>query len=111
MDYRRLGSTGLKISCLGLGCGNFGGVGSAPEFYGRGENQAQAFELMDRASDAGINFFDTADAYGGGRSESFIGQWLKGKGSRARDQLRRSSTVIHQVGPGPHDGRLARRRI
>ena len=47
MDYRRLGSTGLKISCLGLGCGNFGGVGSAPEFYGLGENEQQAFELME----------------------------------------------------------------
>src|SRR5437773_917493 len=111
MDYRRLGSTGLKISCLGLGCGNFGGVGSAPEFYGRGENQAQAFELMDRASDAGINFFDTADAYGGGRSESFIGQWLKGKGSRARDQLLLSSKVFNPVGPGPNDRGLSRRHI
>ena len=80
MEYRRLGSTGLKISRLGLGCGNFGGIGSAPEFFGMGENEAQAFELMDRAFDAGINFFDTADAYGGGRSETFIGRWLEGQG-------------------------------
>src|SRR5438309_8242748 len=81
MEYRRLGSTGLKISRLGLGCGNFGGIGSAPAFYGMGENETQACELMDRAFDAGINFFDTADAYGGGRSESFIGRWLKTKGA------------------------------
>ena len=80
MDYRRLGSTGLKVSRLGLGCGNFGGIGSAPEFFGKGENEAQAFALMDRAFDAGINFFDTADAYGGGRSETYIGRWLQAKG-------------------------------
>src|SRR5947208_2166132 len=111
MEYRRLGSTGLKVSCLGLGCGNFGGVGSAPEFYGLGENEEQAFELMDRAWDAGINFFDTADAYGGGRSEAFIGQWLKAKGSRARDELLLSSKVFHPVGPGPNDRGLSRRHI
>src|SRR5437899_622521 len=91
MDYRRLGSTGLKVSRLGLGCGNFGGIGSAPEFFGMGENEAQAFALMDRAFDAGINFFDTANAYGGGRSESCIGKWLRAKGSAVREQLLVSS--------------------
>ena len=111
MNYRRLGSTGLKVSCLGLGCGNFGGVGSAPEFYGLGENEEQAVELMDRAWDAGINFFDTADAYGGGRSESFIGRWLKAKGSRVRDQLLLSSKVFNPVGSGPNDRGLSRRHI
>ena len=84
MDYTRLGSTGLKISRLGLGCGNFGGIGSAPEFFGMGENEEQAFALMDRAFDAGINFFDTANAYGGGRSESYIGRWLRSKRYAAR---------------------------
>ena len=43
MEHRRLGSTGLKISRLILGCGNFGGIGSAPAFYGMGENEAQPF--------------------------------------------------------------------
>jgi len=52
VEWRRLGSTGLRISRLGLGCGNFGGIGSAPAFFGMGENEAQAFELMDRAFDA-----------------------------------------------------------
>ena len=111
MDYRRLGSTGLMISRLGLGCGNFGGVGSAPEFYGLGENEEQAFALMDRALDAGINFFDTADAYGGGRSESYIGRWLAEKGSRARDQLLLSSKVFNPVGPGPNERGLSRVHI
>jgi aryl-alcohol dehydrogenase-like predicted oxidoreductase len=111
MDYRRMGSTGLKISRLGLGCGNFGGVGSAPAFFGMGESEAQAAALMDRALDAGINFFDTANAYGGGRSESFIGRWLATKGSAVRQQLLISSKVFNPVGPGPNDRGLSRRHI
>jgi aryl-alcohol dehydrogenase-like predicted oxidoreductase len=111
MEYRRLGSTGLKISRLILGCGNFGGIGSAPAFYGMGENEVQAFELMDRALDAGINVFDTADAYGGGLSESFIGRWLSAKGSHVRGHLVLSSKVFNPVGPGPNDRGLSRGHI
>ena len=111
MEYRRLGSTGLKVSRLGLGCGNFGGIGSAPEFFGKGEDESQAFALMDRAFDAGINFFDTADAYGGGRSETYIGRWLRSKGPAARQQLLLSSKVFNRVGPGPNDRGLSRQHI
>jgi 1-deoxyxylulose-5-phosphate synthase len=111
MEYRRLGTTGLKISRLGLGCGNFGGIGSAPAFYGMGDSEQEAFALMDRAWDAGINFFDTADAYGGGRSEAFIGRWLKQKGADVRDGLLLSSKVFNPVGPGPNDRGLSRRHI
>src|SRR5882672_10806790 len=111
MNYRRLGSTGLRVSRLGLGCGNFGGIGSAPAFFGMGETEAQAFALMDRALDAGINFFDTANAYGGGRSETYIGRWLKSKGPAARQQLLLSSKVFNPVGPGPNDRGLSRRHI
>jgi aryl-alcohol dehydrogenase-like predicted oxidoreductase len=111
MDYRRLGSTGLRVSRLGLGCGNFGGIGSAPAFFGMGETEIQAFELMDRAYDAGINVFDTANAYGGGRSETWIGRWLKAKGSAVRQQLLVSSKVFNPVGPGPNDRGLSRRHI
>ena len=111
MEYRRLGSTGLEISRLCLGCGNFGGVGSAPAFYGMGENEQQAAELMDRAWDAGINVFDTADAYGGGRSEAYIGAWLARKGSSVRDRLVLSSKVFNPVGPAPNERGLARVHI
>ena len=111
MDYRRLGSTGVRISRLGLGCGNFGGIGSAPAFFGMGETEAQAFDLMDRAFDNGINFFDTANAYGGGRSETYIGRWLKAKGPAVRQQLLLSSKVFNPVGPGPNDRGLSRRHI
>ena len=111
MEFTRLGSTGLKVSRLGLGCGNFGGIGSAPAFFGKGENETQAFALMDRALEAGINFFDTANAYGGGRSETYIGNWLAARGSAVRQQLLLSSKVFNPVGPGPNDRGLSRRHI
>ena len=74
------GGRGLKLQRVALGCGNFGGVGSAPEFFGRGLTQDQAFELMDAAWESGITHFDTADAYGGGRSERAIGRWISSRG-------------------------------
>jgi aryl-alcohol dehydrogenase-like predicted oxidoreductase len=111
MNYQRLGSTGVKISRLGLGCGNFGGVGSAPAFFGMGETEAQAGLLLDRARDAGINLLDTADAYGGGRSETFIGNWLKARGPAVRDQLILSTKVFNPVGPGPNQRGLSRLHI
>jgi aryl-alcohol dehydrogenase-like predicted oxidoreductase len=111
VQYTNLGRTGLKVSVVGLGCGNFGGIGSAPAFFGKGETEAEAFALMDMAWDMGINFFDTADAYGGGRSETYIGNWLKTKGSNVRDQLILSSKVFNPVGEGPNDKGLSRRHI
>lgn len=114
MDYRSLGRTGLKISRLGLGCGNFGGIGSDPRFFGQGENEKDAFRLMDRAFDMGVNFFDTADAYGGGASEEFIGRWLKTKDGSVRDRLLLSSKVFNPIGPvsnAPNDRGLSRRHV
>jgi aryl-alcohol dehydrogenase-like predicted oxidoreductase len=111
MNYQRLGSTGVRISRLGLGCGNFGGIGSAPAFYGMGETEAQAAQLLDRALDAGINLLDTADAYGGGRSEQYIGNWLAARGSAVRDRMVVSSKVWNPVGPGPNQRGLSRLHI
>jgi aryl-alcohol dehydrogenase-like predicted oxidoreductase len=68
---------------IALGCGNFGGVGSSPEFFGQGIAHGEAFAIMDRAWDAGITWFDTGDAYGGGASESWIGEWMRERGHRA----------------------------
>jgi aryl-alcohol dehydrogenase-like predicted oxidoreductase len=65
-----------------LGCGNFGGIGSAPTFFGQGETKEEAFELMDAAWTLGLRRFDTADAYGGGRSEQWIGDWMRATGNR-----------------------------
>ncbi len=72
----------LPIARIALGCGNFGGVGSAPEFFGQGLSEDQALAVMDAAWAAGITHFDTADAYGGGRSEAAIGRWIASRGAR-----------------------------
>jgi aryl-alcohol dehydrogenase-like predicted oxidoreductase len=109
VDATRIGS--LAVSRLILGCGNFGGIGSDPALHGLGETQAQALELMDRAWAAGINAFDTADAYGGGRSETYIGRWLRAKGASVRDRLVLTSKVFNPVGPGPDERGLSRAHI
>jgi aryl-alcohol dehydrogenase-like predicted oxidoreductase len=93
---RPLGLSGLTISRVALGCGNFGGVGSAPAFFGQGLTQDQAFELMDAAWEFGLTHFDTADAYGGGRSETAIGRWIASRG--VRPQLTTKTYNPMQVG-------------
>jgi aryl-alcohol dehydrogenase-like predicted oxidoreductase len=82
MERRRLGGTEIEVSQIILGCGNFGGIGSAPAFFGRGESEEEAFQIMDAAWELGITSFDTADAYGGGRSETWIGSWMRSRGER-----------------------------
>jgi aryl-alcohol dehydrogenase-like predicted oxidoreductase len=109
MEYRMFGRTGMRVSVLGLGCGGFGGVGSAPDLFGKGEDKATAFALMNRAWDEGINYFDTADSYGGGVSETIIGAWLKER--KLRDQLVLSTKVGYAVAGGPNEQGLSRRHI
>lgn len=82
MERRQLGGTDVEVSRIVLGCGNFGGIGSAPEFFGKGESEEEAFRIMDAACQLGITTFDTADAYGGGRSEATIGKWIASRGIR-----------------------------
>jgi aryl-alcohol dehydrogenase-like predicted oxidoreductase len=84
-----------------LGCGNFGGIGSAPAFFGRGETLEQALELMDAAWEAGITWFDTADAYGGGRSETYIGEWIR---TRRPDGLRVTTKTFNPMTEGEGGG-------
>jgi len=107
VQYRPLGDTGLELSRIGLGCGNFGGVGSAPEFFGGGESEEEAFALMDAAWAAGITFFDTAGSYGGGRSESWIGRWRSDRGAG----VILSTKVYWPVGDDPSDRGLSYERI
>jgi aryl-alcohol dehydrogenase-like predicted oxidoreductase len=107
LETRPLGSTGLELTRLGLGCGNFGGIGSAPEFFGQGESEEEAFALLDAAHERGINFLDTADAYGGGRSETWIGNWLRARGRRPI----LSTKVFASVHGDPADYGLAGERI
>ena len=72
MEYRNLGSSGLKVSCLGLGGNTFG-------WY---IDEQTSTEVIHRALDSGINFIDTADIYDRGKSEEFVGRALKGKRTR-----------------------------
>jgi aryl-alcohol dehydrogenase-like predicted oxidoreductase len=95
------------VSRLILGCGNFGGIGSAPAFFGQGETEEEAFALMDAAWELGIATFDTADAYGGGRSETWIGHWLADRGHRPQV----TTKVFHSVVGDPADRGLSRDRI
>ena len=71
MEYRKLGS--LNVSLVGIGCNNFGWR----------TDVAGTRAAVDAALDAGINFFDTADCYGAGESEEFLGQALKGRREKA----------------------------
>ncbi len=93
---------------LALGCGNFGGVGSAPEFFGRGTDEETAVRIMDAAWAAGIHWFDTADAYGGGSSEEFIGRWRR---ERRPEGLLLTTKVFHSTQGDPADRGLAPDRI
>src|SRR5437899_4589403 len=106
MERRQLGGTGIEVSRIILGCGNFGGIGSAPEFFGQGESDDEAAAIMDRAWELGITTFDTADAYGGGRSELAIGRWMASRG--VRPVLSRKS--FHPMAEGADQG-LAPERI
>lgn len=110
MKYRPLGRSGVTISRIVLGCGNFGGIGSSPAFFGQGTPKDEAFRLMDAAWDAGITTFDTADAYGGGRSETFIGEWLATKGSDVRDAIVIATKTFNPMDEGLDRG-LGRARI
>jgi len=93
---------------IALGCGNFGGVGSAPEFFGRGIPEDEAFAIMDRACAEGIRWFDTGDAYGGGRSESWIGKW---RADRGPEGLLLTTKVFHSTAGTSGDTGLAPDRI
>jgi aryl-alcohol dehydrogenase-like predicted oxidoreductase len=107
MEQRRLGTTGVEVTRIILGCGNFGGVGSAPAFFGQGESEEEAFALMDAAWALGVRAFDTADAYGGGRSETWIGRWLAARGHRPV----LATKVFNSVTGDPADRGLSRERI
>jgi aryl-alcohol dehydrogenase-like predicted oxidoreductase len=106
MEHRQLGRSGLEVSRIILGCGNFGGIGSAPEFFGQGETEEEAFRIMDAAWELEIRTFDTADAYGGGRSEATIGKWIASRGHRPQI----TTKTYNPMATGEDHG-LARRRI
>jgi aryl-alcohol dehydrogenase-like predicted oxidoreductase len=72
MNYRYLGSTGLRVSEIGLGCSSIGGG----VFY---KDDRESVRVLHRAFELGVNFYDTADSYGYGHSEELIGHAFKGR--------------------------------
>ena len=91
MEYRSLGRSGLKVSCLCLGTDNF--ANPTPE--------AEAAEMIDAALDAGINFIDTSDSYVKGEAERIIGRALARNGRRREMVI--ATKVFYPTGPGPND--------
>jgi aryl-alcohol dehydrogenase-like predicted oxidoreductase len=110
VERRRLGGSGIEVSRIILGCGNFGGIGSAPALFGQGESRDEAFAIMDAAVELGITTFDTADAYGGGRSEAYIGEWLRTKRPATRERIVLSTKTFNPMYEGADRG-LAPERI
>ncbi len=110
METRELGRSGVSVTRIVLGCGNFGGVGSSPAFFGQGIAREEAPRIMDAAWDLGIRTFDTADAYGGGRSETWIGEWLAAKGPDVRDAITVETKTFNPMTDGADRG-LAGHRI
>jgi aryl-alcohol dehydrogenase-like predicted oxidoreductase len=97
----------MSVDRIVLGCGNFGGIGSDLSLVGQGEDDAQAFELMDAAWGRGVRRFDTASSYGGGHSEQAIGAWVR---ERRPDGLQLCSKVFHPTRAGDDSG-LAPARV
>lgn len=98
MEYRNLGPTGLKVSAVGIGCNNFGMRIDA----------ASASDVVSAALDNGINFFDTADVYGRGQSEEFLGKAIKGKD---RTQVIIATKFASPMGEGALNQGASRRYI
>jgi aryl-alcohol dehydrogenase-like predicted oxidoreductase len=99
MEYRQLGRTGLHVSALALGTGNFGDMTS----------EETARRILEAAIEAGINLLDTADGYCGGESERIIGRFLQDTGQR--DRVLIATKVFYPTGPGPNDRGLSRHHV
>jgi len=100
MQHVHLGRSGLKVSRLCLGTMNFGPITS----------EADSHSIMDKALEAGINFFDTANIYGGkpgeGWTEQIIGRWIA-KGGGRRDKIVLATKVYNRMGEWPNESRLS----
>jgi aryl-alcohol dehydrogenase-like predicted oxidoreductase len=106
MRYTRLGSSGLKVSRIGLGMMSFGTT--AERAWHLPEDAAEP--IVARAVDAGVTFFDTADMYSGGVSEEITGRLL-GKLFRDREDYVLATKVYFPMGLGPNDRGLSRKHV
>ncbi len=103
MQYRRLGDSGLEVSAIGLGTNNFGDNSRWPFHMGPDE----VATLIHASLDVGVNTLDTANAYGEGRSEEYIGRALKGR----REDAVIATKVHGRMGEGPNREGLSRKAI
>jgi aryl-alcohol dehydrogenase-like predicted oxidoreductase len=87
-----------------FGCGNFGGIGGAQDFVGKGMSEETSLASMDEAAKLGIALFDTAERYAAGESERIVGRWLESRPSPVTQHVR----VSTKVGPPWVDGRDGR---
>jgi aryl-alcohol dehydrogenase-like predicted oxidoreductase len=106
MEYRQLGSSGLRVSVLSFGAGTFGGSG--PLFGAWGNSDAgEARRLVDICLEAGVNLFDTADTYSGGASERVLGKAIRGR----RDAVLISTKTGLPASDKPGDWGVSRTRL
>ena len=94
-----------------FGCGNFGGIGSAPHLRGAGDSEDQALQLLDHARRLGLTRFDTANTYGGGASEIILGQWLRSQGAAFVHSAQIATKVGNPHGCPPGETPLSRTQI
>jgi aryl-alcohol dehydrogenase-like predicted oxidoreductase len=106
MEYTNLGSTGVKVSRICLGCMTYG----TRKWRGWVLEEEESRPFIKQALEAGINFFDTADMYSLGRSEEILGRALKDFGP-PRDKLVIATKVFFPMGDGPNDKGLSRKHI
>ncbi|WP_347091796.1 aldo/keto reductase [Sphingomonas parapaucimobilis] len=106
MEYRQLGSSGLRVPVLSFGAGTFGGKGPLFSAWGTSD-AAEARRLVDICLDAGVTLFDTADVYSDGASEQVLGEAIKGR----RDAVLISTKTGLPMGDGPQDWGASRARL
>jgi 1-deoxyxylulose-5-phosphate synthase len=107
MDYIRFGSTGLKVSRICLGCMSYGQPTVEGWPWTLDEDASRPF--IQQALEAGVNFFDTANVYSKGMSETVVGRALRD--FAARDEVVIATKVLFPMGPGPNDRGLSRKHI
>ena len=107
MEYVKLGSTGLDVSPLCVGCMTFGEPDRGPHPWTLPEDESRP--LIRAAIEAGINFFDTANVYSAGSSEEIVGRALAEYGNR--DELVIATKVHGRMGDGPNRAGLSRKAI
>lgn len=114
-ERRRRGGGGLlterDLGRIVFGCGNFGGIGSAPSLRGAGDGERQALQLLDHARLVGLRRFDTANTYGGGSSEIVLGKWLRSQGASFRQNAQIATKVGNPHGCPPGETPLSRAQI